>query len=135
MKSETKLWWSLRKNLPQVRWTRIESHVNPGIADVNGLYRGTEFWVELKIAKGNGKIAITPHQISWNYTRIINLGRSFFLATPITQRSLFLYGGADGRDLARNGLRTEPLARFDDPVPWPKVLHCFIKAPLIKTKS
>ena len=134
-KSETKLWWQLRKQLPQVRWTRIESRVNQGVGDVNGLYQGSEFWVELKVAKGNGSVAVSPHQISWNYARIMNLGRAFFLVTPLKQSNLFLFGGHQGRDLVRNGLRTEPLAVFHDPLDWKKVLHHLTKSSILIKKG
>lgn len=70
---ESAFWTTIRANLPQIFWTRIESSASVGIFDVNGLFTGgKEIWVELKIMKGN-RIEFQKTQIAWAQRRL-NLG-------------------------------------------------------------
>ena len=46
--NESKLYALLKKHLKDVHFTRIESHTENGIPDVNACYNGKDIWVELK---------------------------------------------------------------------------------------
>jgi hypothetical protein len=76
MAEERNLWLQLKRNTPDVVWTRIESTTALGIPDLHGFYRRC-FWLELKIIKNN-KINFSAHQIAW-INRHITLGAPVFV--------------------------------------------------------
>ena len=47
-KRESLLWQKIKKALPKAHLSRIESSTLQGIPDVNGVWFGKEFWIELK---------------------------------------------------------------------------------------
>ena len=51
VKPETKYWNTIKKNMPDIFWTRIENWAVPGVPDCYGCKDGVMFWVELKITK------------------------------------------------------------------------------------
>ena len=68
MKKESDLWKLLKKNTPEIRWTRLESWAAPGVPDVIGYHDSCGlFMVELKLARGP-KVVFSPHQILWHQT-------------------------------------------------------------------
>lgn len=73
------LWKTLRKNLPQVHWQRIEGLSMPGIPDVNGCCNGVEVWIELKIVPYY-KIDLTMPQCTWLRKRVEAGGHTYVLA-------------------------------------------------------
>ena len=119
-KPETKFWKKLKEITPEVHWTRIESFSSPGVPDLHGVFRGKDgypisFFVELKCTKLK-KIALTPRQISWNYSYNEAGGLNFIMAATLPNRALYIYSGGMARELSITGLDTEPLAII--PYPW-----------------
>ena len=103
---ESLLWNRLKENLPK-HWntTRIENRYGGGIPDVHICADGFAFWVELKVTKTN-RIAISSHQVGWNYAYNRSGGVSFYLVTPLLSPHLYLFGGEYGRELKLHGLAT-----------------------------
>jgi len=53
VKPETKFWHELKRNTPQITWTRIENTSLPGTPDLLGYNtNGHFFTVELKVIRG-----------------------------------------------------------------------------------
>ena len=92
MADERNLWLQLKRNTPDVVWTRIESTTALGIPDLHGFYRRC-FWLELKIIKNN-KINFSAHQIAW-INRHITLGAPVFvLARAPRAKTIELFSGS-----------------------------------------
>ena len=92
MAEERNLWLQLKRNTPEVVWTRIESSTALGIPDLHGFYRRC-FWLELKIIKNN-KINFSAHQIAW-INRHITLGAPVFvLARDPRAKVIKLFSGS-----------------------------------------
>ena len=69
----------LRRYLPRVHWTTVESGaLAPGTPDVEGCFEGTSFWVECKWTAA-WAVRIRPEQIGWHLRRARARGRSFIL--------------------------------------------------------
>jgi len=100
------MWNRLKENLPK-HWntTRIENRYGGGIPDVHICADGFSFWVELKVTKTN-RIAISSHQVGWNYAYYRSGGVSFYLVTPLLSPHLYLFEGRYGRELKEHGLAT-----------------------------
>ena len=111
MTTEKNLWLKVKKNLPHDCYaTRIENRMGGGVPDVHVVWNGLAFWIELKITKVN-KIRLSPNQIAWNTKYSLNFGLSYILVQRVGEGSLFLFRGDDARELATNGLNTEPIIR------------------------
>lgn len=94
----------LREKLPQVHWQAIETGgVGLGVPDVNGCYRGAEFWVELKQTDG-WAVTLRPHQIGWLLHRARAGGRVFVLVRR-AREELWLCRGSCARELKSSGLK------------------------------
>jgi hypothetical protein len=66
VKAESKLWQKVKKNTPNIIWTRVESWASFGFPDLVGYTeKGGFFTVELKVTKSN-KITFSPHQIAFH---------------------------------------------------------------------
>ena len=100
MKPESKLWQMVRKNLPDIHWTRLESWAMPGVPDCYGILEGTSVFVELKVTKGN-KIRFSPHQIAFHVQHPKN---TFILVKSLATRDWKLYEGKVIQKLAACGL-------------------------------
>ena len=111
MTTEKNLWLRVKKNLPHNCYaTRIENRMDGGVPDVHVIWNGLPFWIELKLTKAN-KIRLSPNQIAWNTKYSLNNGLAYILVQRIGEGSLFLFRGEDARELATNGLNTEPIIR------------------------
>ena len=96
MNPETKLWKLLKKNTPEIKWSRIESWAVPGIPDLLGYHDSCGFFMcELKIQTGN-KIHFSPHQRMFHITRT---NRNFILVQEASSRSVKLYPSSAIHDL------------------------------------
>ena len=63
MKKESDLWKLLKKNTPQIKWTRLESWSSFGTPDLLGYHDTCGFFMcELKLVHDK-KIHFSPHQI------------------------------------------------------------------------
>jgi hypothetical protein len=54
MKPESKFWKKIKKNTPNIMWTRLESWASFGVPDLLGYNDNCGFFmVEMKIVRGN----------------------------------------------------------------------------------
>ena len=101
MKPERKFWLEVKKNTPEITWTRLENLALPGVPDLLGYNKHQHFFtVELKVTKGN-KIRFSPHQIAFHVQHPKN---TFILVKSLDSSLWKLYEGKDIRKLAACGL-------------------------------
>jgi hypothetical protein len=122
--SESNFYKQLRTNTPEVLWTRIENRHGGGIPDLNGLYDGRDFWVELKITTTN-KVRLSPTQISWHYNRGLYDGRSFILVKNTKTKEIKLFNNTDVRKLALEGFQSNSLIILRAPYDWKLLVRQF----------
>jgi len=122
--SESNFYKQLRINTPEVLWTRIENRHGGGIPDLNGLYDGRDFWVELKITTIN-KVRLSPTQISWHYNRGLYGGRSFILVKNTKTKEIKLFNNTDVRKLALEGFQSNSLIILRAPYDWKLLVRQF----------
>ena len=104
MGPERKLWHELKRNTPQITWTRIENTSLLGTPDLLGYNSSGKFFtVELKVTKSN-KIRFSPHQIDFH---IIHPKNTFILVKSLVQRDLKLFQGTQIKQLVACGFRLE----------------------------
>jgi len=115
---ENAFWGLVSKNLKNIHIQRIETGgTGRGIPDFNACDDGVEYWVELKVVNSGKKIGLRPEQIGWLVKRSMHGGRCFVLVrTPDAQ--IYLYNGADAREVADEGLRLEPELALKKPYDW-----------------
>tara|TARA_R100000700_G_C3160877_1_gene137005 strand:- start:603 stop:980 length:378 start_codon:yes stop_codon:yes gene_type:complete len=123
--SESNFYKQLKTNTPQVLWTRIENRHGGGIPDLNGLYEGHDFWVELKITTTN-KVRLSPTQISWHYNRSSHGGKSFILVKNTKTKEIKLFDNSTVRLLAGDGFETDSLITLKPPYDW-SLLVCHFR--------
>jgi len=100
MGPERKLYQKLKKNLPIIKWTRLENLSGFGTPDCLGYNSsGNFFTVELKVSKGN-RVRFSPHQISFHVQHPNN---SYILIEALGPRCLKLFPGSMVRDLCAQG--------------------------------
>ena len=88
MKPESKFWKLIKKNTPQIQWTRLESWASFGVPGLLGYNDKCGFFmVELKVATGN-KISFSPHQKLFHLTRT---KRNFILVQIPSLKCIKLY--------------------------------------------
>jgi Holliday junction resolvase len=133
MPSESDLRRLIRKNLPQVNWTTIESrYTESGIPDLNGCYAGADFWIECKVTKAYA-VVLRPAQIAWIDRRIRAGGKVWIAIRRYSKKNkvdeLWLVNGGAVRELNEYGLRGNgqlPGVGFPGGPgewPWKKILH------------
>ncbi len=104
MKSETKFYGQVKKNITKISWIRIENLAVPGTPDLLGYNsNGVFFTVELKYTKTN-KITFSPHQIAFHVKHPHN---TFILVLDACSMVPKLYEGKDIRELVAWGLKLE----------------------------
>ena len=104
MKAESKLWQKVKKNTPNIIWTRVESWASFGFPDLVGYTEKRGFFtMELKVTKSN-KVTFSPHQIAFHVKHPTN---TFILVQPHASRTPILYPGAAIQELAACGLPLE----------------------------
>ena len=105
MGPERKLWYELKRNTPQITWTRIENTSLLGTPDLLGYNAsGRFFTVELKTTRAN-KIKFSPHQISFHIRHPKN---TFILVKSLGQSDLKLFQGSKILELAACGYKLDP---------------------------
>ena len=110
MVRESKLWKLLKKNTPQIQWTRLESWASFGVPDLLGYNDKCGFFiVELKVASGN-KISFSPHQKLFHYTRT---KRNFILVQIPSLKCIKLYKSSSLPGLLVDHRETPSLAMND----------------------
>ena len=104
MKLESKFYNELKRNTPQITWTRIENTSLHGTPDLLGCNaNGHFFTVELKVTKSNS-VRLSPHQIAFHK---LNPKNSFILAKHLASRCVKLYEGKKIMELVACGLKLE----------------------------
>ena len=126
MNPETKLWKLLKKNTPEIKWSRIESWTVPGIPDLLGYHDSCGFFtVELKVTTTK-KVRFSPHQILFHST---HTKRNFILVQQTekaSSRSIKLYGSTSILGLLTD-VRETPCLALDD---WSHIQRLMLNAPL-----
>jgi len=88
MKPESKFWKEVKKNTPQIQWTRLESWASHGLPDLLGYNNNCGFFMcELKVVT-TGKPRFSPHQIMFHNTRTF---RNFILIKSLSSGDVKLY--------------------------------------------
>ena len=125
MKPEQKLYQKLKKNTPNILWSRLETWVNLGIPDLIGYHNLSGFFmVELKIQTGN-KIRFSPHQILYHTMRT---NRNFIVVEQARKggsRPIKLYGSKSIEGLILDPREVKPLAVND----WALIENLLINKP------
>ena len=104
MKFESKFYNELKRNTPQIRWTRLENSSVFGTPDLLGYNTNQHFFtVELKVTKSNS-LRFSPHQIAFHKLHPKN---SFILAKHLASSRVKLYEGSQIIELAACGLELE----------------------------
>ena len=104
MKAESKLWQKVKKNTPNITWTRVESWASFGFPDLVGYTEKRGFFtMELKVTKSN-KVTFSPHQIAFHVKHPVN---SFILVKTPDACGLKLYEGSRIRELVACGLELD----------------------------
>ena len=109
MGPERKLWHELKRNTPQIKWTRLENTSLLGTPDLLRYNSSGKFFtLELKTTSAN-KIKFSPHQIAFHVKHPKN---TYILIEALGQRSsklfqrgnYFLVPGSRIRELVASGL-------------------------------
>ena len=104
MGPERKLWYELKRNTPQIKWTRLENTSLLGTPDLLGYNSSGKFFtVELKVTKSN-KIKFSPHQIAFHVRHPHN---TFILVKSLGQSDLKLFQGTQIQQLVACGFRLD----------------------------
>ena len=118
MKSETKFYGQVKKNITKISWIRIENLAVPGTPDLLGYNNnGVFFTVELKYTKTN-KVTFSPHQIAFHVKHSHNtfiivqaLGprasKTFPIPKPWVDEPIYMFRGSQIRELASRGLELD----------------------------
>jgi penicillin-binding protein-related factor A (putative recombinase) len=107
--NESKLYNLIKKTIKTAHFTRVESYTINGIPDLNCVYKGKEFWLELK-ANDIKNCNLSKYQINWILQHQQHGGLVFILNKTIKQSSLKLYT-LDACAVLREDLATTPDAK------------------------
>ncbi len=104
MKFESKFYNELKRNTPQITWTRLENSSVFGTPDLLGYNSfGHFFTVELKVTKGR-KIRFSPHQIAFHKLHPKN---TFIMVKHRGPCTVKLYEGSRIMELVACGLKLD----------------------------
>ena len=107
MKSESKFYNEIKKNIDQISWLRLENSVALGTPDLLAYnINHTFFTVELKVSKGN-RITFSPHQISFHYRHPKN---TFICVKGQDPKALKLFEGSKVHELSKVGFKSKAIA-------------------------
>ena len=120
-KRESKLWQRIQKHITKPHFIRVESNTINGIPDINGCWKGKEFWIELKSDKV-GYPKLSKWQISWINKRIKHGGIVIICNETLLEKSLKLYRPLSAITDPR---LLKPRFSFSFPVQWPLVQEAF----------
>ena len=116
---EAKLWQDVKKALKDAHLVRIENKSGPGVPDVNGCYKGIEFWIELKVIKGNS-LRLSKFQKAFIDERSKHGGKVFVLARPLTGSVIKVF---DSATLDLDPKSRNPVMEIDQPYDFTKLLE------------
>ena len=94
VKPESKFWNSIKQNMSDVHWTRIESWALPGVPDCYGCKDGVMFWLELKTSTKVNKAKLSPFQKSWHFSHARQGGRSFIMHQILGERLMCIFSSS-----------------------------------------
>ena len=114
--NESKIYDLLKANLKNVHFTRIESHTENGIPDVNACYNGVEAWIELK-ANLSKDLGLSKYQIVWIRRRIMSGGNVWIMNRAPLDKTLRIYKGTIVREPSSSFLG-QPTLVFPDKIDW-----------------
>ena len=104
MRNETKFWQEIKRNTPQISWTRIENTSLLGTPDLLGYNVNSHFFtVELKVTKSN-RVTFSPHQIAFHVRHPLN---TFILVKHLVSCDVKLYEGKFIMELVACGLKLD----------------------------
>ena len=104
MKFESKFYNELKRNTPQITWTRLENSSVFGTPDLLGYNSSGHFFtVELKVTKGR-KIRFSPHQIAFHKLHPKN---TFIMVKHRGPCTVKLYEGSRIMELVACGLELD----------------------------
>ena len=104
VKNETKFWHEVKKNTPQISWTRIENSSSFGTPDLLGYNTSSHFFtVELKVTRRN-HLKFSPHQIEFHVKHPDN---TFIMVKHLASSDVKLYEGKVIEQLVACGLSLE----------------------------
>ena len=107
MKPESKFWLEVKKNIPEISFTRLESWASAGVPDLLCYNeKGKFFTIELKVTKSK-KLVFSPHQIAFHVKHPEN---TFILVLDASCMLPKLYEGKRIRELVAGGLTQAPCA-------------------------
>ena len=107
-RNESQFWQYLKRNIPEIKWTRIENTSSLGTPDLLGYnFNRNFFTLELKVVRSGNKIRFSPHQISFHIRHPIS---TYILVDDAVRGRVCLYFGDQIDDLVKNGLKTKPKA-------------------------
>ena len=118
LKPESKLWQKVKKNTPNIIWTRVESWASFGFPDLVGYTEKQGFFtVELKVTKSNS-VAFSPHQIAFH---VKHPEHTWIIVQPHDQRDVYFVQGpwSGSLRLVACGLATRRLC------PYARLSACF----------
>ena len=119
MKKESKFWQLVKKNTPQIQWTRLESWAYFGVPDLLGYNDNCGFFlVELKVVEGN-KVRFSPHQKLFHFTR---KKRNYILVHQPSLKLVKLYESKSIPGLLVD-LRETPSLAIND---WDPIQRCLL---------
>tara|TARA_R100001163_G_C5022760_1_gene165132 strand:+ start:193 stop:612 length:420 start_codon:yes stop_codon:yes gene_type:complete len=134
MKPESKLWQSIKKNIPGVFWTRIESWALPGVPDCYGCKDGVMFWLELKTSTKVNKAKLSPFQKSWHFSHARQGGRSFIMHQTLGESLMCIFSSSSivsiGALSPQHADKTWDLPL--DPAAWAAIQDYILHSPLLK---
>lgn len=113
-KRESLLWQKIKKALPKAHLTRIESSTLQGIPDINGVWSGNNFWIELKSDKSSFP-KLSKWQIAWINKHIYHGGTVLICNETLLKRRLELYRPLSAVTDPR---LLKPRFSFSFPVQW-----------------
>jgi len=116
-KRESKLWQRIKKHITKPHLIRVESNTINGIPDINGCWKGKEFWLELKSDRV-GYPKLSKWQISWINKRIKHGGIVIICNETLLEKSLKLYRPLSAITDPR---LLKPRCSFSFSVQWPAV--------------
>lgn len=107
MKPESKFWSEVKKNIPEISFTRLESWASAGVPDLLCYNeKGNFFTIELKVTKGK-KWVFSPHQIAFH---VKHPKSTFILTKSPGPCAVRLYAGSMILELKSKGVSLEPRA-------------------------
>ena len=109
MKFESKFYNELKRNTPQITWTRIENTSLPGTPDLLGYNANHHFFtVELKVTKSNS-LRFSPHQIAFHTRHPDNTFIMIKTLGPLSPNTspISMFHGSRITELAACGLKLD----------------------------